>query len=157
MTAQDRIRRSIEDYVDLWAPGTLTPHQAADLAGRIRDDLDSDRELLVLEDLPEDEDEVVIVHTNGLALEGYPVSDLAASGIPMLPVWTTLEPSSSDGLVVIDCLPLARAQRRWWRLRIRARRSGPGQRLEATWWRNRRRLRDARAGARRLLEELSAW
>lgn len=157
MNAEDRIHRSIEDYVGLWAPGALDSHQARDLANRISDDLASCRDLLVLEDLPEDEDEVVIVHTNGLALEGYPVAELAASGIPMLPVWTTLEGHSSDGLVLVDCLPLARAQRCWWRIRIRARRSPAGQRLEATWWRGRRQIRDARAIARRLLDELAAW
>lgn len=156
MNVDDTIARAIADHIE-HRDLELDRYQVEDLAEAIAARLATTRDLLLLEDIPEDEDEVVIVHTNALALEGYPVGELAASGIPMLPVWTTLEGEAGAGLVVIDCLPLARAQRRWWRIRIRARHSGPGQRFEATWWKYLRRIRSARANARRLVRELGAW
>lgn len=156
MNLDDTIARAITDHIE-HRDVELDRYEVEDLAEAIARRLQTARDLLVLEDLPEDEDEAVIIHPGPIALDGYPVGDLAASGIPVLPVWTTLEGEAAAGLVVVDCLPLARAQRRWWRIRIRARVSRPGRRLEATWWKALRRIRTARANARRLVRELGAW
>lgn len=148
MTIDDVIARAIAHHIE-HRDVELDRYQVEDLAEAIGSALATSRDVLVLEDLPEDEDEVVIVHAGALVYEGFPVGDLAASGIPKLPVWTTLEHQSSAGLVVVDCLPLARAQRLWWRLRIQVRTSAAARALSTRYWRLRRRIRTSRSGSSR--------
>lgn len=116
MNAEQILRRAAGAYVDLYDL-PLTRHELDDLVDRQVTALLTSSYVVVIEDPPEDEDEAMLVCPPGIAVEAWPVSSLAANGVPLLPVWTSLaEASAREPLIVFE-LPrwAVLVRRRWWR------------------------------------------
>lgn len=91
----------------------LTADELDDLGSEVVHALVCSHDLAVVDPVPEDDDEAVLVYAGGIACEAWPLSPLAANGAPTVPVWTSLyEEGLRRHLVVFDTEDLPRWKRR---------------------------------------------